>query len=78
MPTPIVPVVSTVTTKEEPEEEVKETVAQEAPRRRGRPRKVVEPTDVDETPQSVTRRKSKSKRTEEHKELFPFYEQSLF
>ena len=71
-------VVSTVTTKEEPVEEVKETVAQEAPRRRGRPRKVVEPTDVDETPQSVTRRKSKSKRTEEHKELFPFYEQSLF
>ena len=71
-------VVSTVTTKEEPVEEVKETVAQEAPRRRGRPRKAVEPTDVDETPQSVTRRKSKSKRTEEHKELFPFYEQSLF
>ena len=71
-------VVSTVTTKEEPVEEVKETVAQEATRRRGRPRKVVEPTDVDETPQSVTRRKSKSKRTEEHKELFPFYEQSLF
>ena len=71
-------VVSTVTTKEEPVEEVKETVAQEAPRRRGRPRKVVEPTDVDEIPQSVTRRKSKSKRTEEHKELFPFYEQSLF
>ena len=70
--------VSTVTTKEEPVEEAKEAVAQEVPRRRGRPRKAVEPTDVDETPQSVTRRKSKSKRIEEHKELFPFYEQSLF
>ena len=71
-------VVSTVTTKEEPVEEAKEAVAQEVPRRRGRPRKAVEPTDVEETPQSVTRRKPKSKRTEEHKELFPFYEQSLF
>ena len=71
-------VVSAVTTKEEHVEETKEAIAQEVPRRRGCPRKVVEPTDVDETPQSVTRRKPKSKRTEEHKELFPFYEQSLF
>ena len=74
-------VVSGVTTKEEPAEVVetpKEEVVEEAPRRRGRPRKVVEPAEAEETPQSVTRRKAKSKRTEEHKELFPFYEQSLF
>ena len=75
-------VVSGVTTKEEPVEiveETKEEVKEEAPRRRGRPRKVVEPTESGEAmPQSVTRRKSKAKQTEEHKELFPFYEQSLF
>ena len=75
-------VVSGVTTKEEPAdvvEETKEEVKEEAPRRRGRPRKVVEsaePTEI--TPQSVTRRKAKAKQAEEHKELFPFYEQSLF
>ena len=67
-------VVSGVTTKEEPVE-----VVEEAPRRRGRPRKVVEPVEPTEAaPQSVTRRKAKTKQAEEHKELFPFYEQSLF
>ena len=74
-------VVSAVTTKEEPVEVVetpKEEVVEEAPRRRGRPRKVVEQSEAEEVPQSVTRRKSKAKRAEEHKELFPFYEQSLF
>ncbi|MBO7263079.1 MAG: MerR family transcriptional regulator [Alistipes sp.] len=74
-------VVSGVTTKEESVAVVegpKEEPTEETPRRRGRPRKVVEPTEAEETPQSVTRRKPKSKRTEEHKELFPFYEQSLF
>ena len=75
-------VVSGVTTKEEPVEiveETKEEVKEETPRRRGRPRKVVEPTESGEAmPQSVTRRKPKAKQTEEHKELFPFYEQSLF
>ena len=75
-------VVSGVTTKEEAVEvveETKEEIKEEAPRRRGRPRKVVEPTAVpEEVQQSVTRRKPKAKRTEEHKELFPFYEQSLF
>ena len=71
-------VVSGVTTKDEVEEETKEEVVEETPRRRGRPRKVVEPTAVEETPQGVTRRKAKGKRAEEHKELFPFYEQSLF
>ena len=75
-------VVSAVTTKEEPievVEETKEKVKEEAPRRRGRPRKVVEATEPTEAaPQSVTRRKAKAKQTDEHKELFPFYEQSLF
>ena len=71
-------VVSGVTTKDEVVEETKEEVVEETPRRRGRPRKVVEPTAVEETPQGVTRRKAKGKRAEEHKELFPFYEQSLF
>ncbi len=74
-------VVAAVTTKEEPKEVVetpKVEIVEEALRRRGRPRKVVEQTEAEETPQSVTRRKPKAKRTEEHKELFPFYEQSLF
>ena len=71
-------VVSGVTTKDEDVEETKEEVVEETPRRRGRPRKVVEPTAGEETPQGVTRRKAKGKRAEEHKELFPFYEQSLF
>ena len=71
-------VVSGVTTKEETvvvEELVAETPVAEEPRRRGRPRKVVETQE--ETTPTVTRRKSKAKR-EESKELFPFYEQSLF
>lgn len=66
-------VVSGVTTKEEA---VAEAPATDEPRRRGRPRKVVE-TPQEETTPSVTRRKGKAKR-EESKELFPFYEQSLF
>lgn len=71
-------VVSGVTTKEEAvvvEELVAETPVTEEPRRRGRPRKVVETQE--ETTPTVTRRKPKAKR-EESKELFPFYEQSLF
>ena len=71
-------VVSGVTTKEEAvvvEEPVAEAPVTEEPRRRGRPRKVVEIQE--ETTPTVTRRKSKAKR-EESKELFPFYEQSLF
>ena len=68
-------VVAAVTT---PEPVVEETPAEEPaeepqPKRRGRPRKVVEPT---EEQQSVARRR-KTKKSEE-KELFPFYEQSLF
>jgi DNA-binding transcriptional MerR regulator len=68
-------VVAGVTTKEE-ETVVSEPTAEE-PRRRGRPRKVVEPVEEESAP-TVTRRKSKAKRGEESKELFPFYEQSLF
>ena len=67
-------VVEQVTTVE-PAEEPK---AEPEPRRRGRPRKV-EPTEeqpADGT-QSASRRRPKRKK-EEHKELFPFYEQSLF
>ena len=71
-------VVSGVTTKEEPVAQTKEEVKDETPRRRGRPRKVVEQGEAEDMPQSVTRRKPKAKRAEEHKELFPFYEQSLF
>ena len=51
-----------------PKEEIK-------PRRRGRPRK---DEGSSEDTQSVTRRRAKSKKQEESKELFPFYEQSLF
>ena len=82
-------VVQQVTTVEPAEEPVAEELlaeellaeepkAEPEPRRRGRPRKV-EPTEeqpADDT-QSASRRKPKRKK-EEHKELFPFYEQSLF
>ena len=75
-------VVAAVTT---PEPEVEETPAEEpvaepTPRRRGRPRK--EPEVVNEDAQTeqpaVTRRRGRAKKNEEAKELFPFYEQSLF
>ena len=75
-------VVAAVTT---PEPVVEETPAEEpatepAPRRRGRPRKV-ETTEgevaAEEQP-TVTRRRGRTKKNEEVKELFPFYEQSLF
>lgn len=60
---------------EQPAETPEETPQ---PRRRGRPRKVVaEGTEGEEAATSVTRRR-KAKRDEESKELFPFYEQSLF
>lgn len=55
-----------------------------APRRRGRPRKEegeakkVALAQTSETTPLVTRRRTKGKKTEEAKELFPFYEQSLF
>lgn len=62
---------------------VKEPEAETAPRRRGRPRKVVEhaaeaaaPAESSESQPAPRRRKAK--KSEESKELFPFYEQSLF
>ena len=55
------------------EEPKAEEEAAPEPRRRGRPRKVVE-GDATETP--APRRRTKKK--EENQELFPFYEQSLF
>lgn len=61
------------------EEEVAEPEPAPAPRRRGRPRKVVEPQEGAETTESQpTQRRRKTKKSEESKELFPFYEQSLF
>ena len=54
-----------------------EAVVEAEPRRRGRPRKQEANEADSEAMQSVTRRRTKSKKGEE-KELFPFYEQSLF
>ena len=60
--------------------EAEEPAEEPAPRRRGRPRK----SEGDgETPAAaeqsgVTRRRGRAKKSEEVKELFPFYEQSLF
>ena len=50
-----------------------ETVAE--PRRRGRPRKIE--TEAEAEAQVATRRRAKRQK-DENKELFPFYEQSLF
>lgn len=71
-PEPVAEVVAEEPVKDEPAEEP-------APRRRGRPRKVVETESMPEpAAQGVVRRRGKSKRDGETKELFPFYEQSLF
>ena len=75
-------VMEAVTTAEEQvEAKTEEPKAEEAPRRRGRPRKV-QATSEDKEPaekseQTVVRRRAK-KKSNENKELFPFYEQSLF
>ena len=76
-------VVAVVTSPESVDEVATESVAEPeadaAPRRRGRPRKNVEtdePAAAEQT--GVTRRRGRSKKNEEVKELFPFYEQSLF
>lgn len=53
--------------------------AETTPRRRGRPRKCVEGEDATPVEQiGVTRRRGRAKKNDEAKELFPFYEQSLF
>lgn len=67
-------VIEAVTTPET-EQIAEETQEEPQPKRRGRPRKITEPTE-EETQQSTPRRR-KAKKSEE-KELFPFYEQSLF
>ena len=65
-------------------EELAEYVGEEhneepAPRRRGRPRKVADNNEQEGAEQpSVTRRRGRAKKSDEAKELFPFYEQSLF
>lgn len=75
-------VMEAVTTAEEQAEaKTEEPKAEEAPRRRGRPRKVVATSEsaelADKSEQTVVRRRAK-KKSNENKELFPFYEQSLF
>ena len=70
-------VMEAVTTAEEQQDE---PAAEETPRRRGRPRKVVVEESADSAEKSekpVVRRRAK-KKNDENKELFPFYEQSLF
>lgn len=75
-------VMEAVTTAEEQAEaKTEEPKAEEAPRRRGRPRKVQATSEdtvpADKSEQAVVRRRAK-KKSNENKELFPFYEQSLF
>ena len=72
-------VVAGVTTPDAVEEPAEEPAVAAEPRRRGRPRKSVEPAEETTTEQAtVTRRRGRAKKNEEAKELFPFYEQSLF
>ena len=77
-------VVAVATTVEEPTNEpadepakAEEKPALQEPRRRGRPRKNPQ-TEGEEPQQPVVTRRRKSKRDDDNKELFPFYEQSLF
>lgn len=60
------------------EEKAEEAVATEAPRRRGRPRKVVAEGEATEQKEQPAVRRRRQKKSDENKELFPFYEQSLF
>ena len=71
-------VVTSVTSPETVEEKTIEEPAEEsAPRRRGRPRKEsVE--GAEEVATAVVRRRGRARKSDENKELFPFYEQSLF
>ena len=72
-------IVAAVTTPEDKGEEMPAEEApavEEAPRRRGRPRKPA--PEGEEAPATVVRRSRKKANKDENKELFPFYEQSLF
>lgn len=60
------------------EEKAEEPVVAEVPRRRGRPRKVVAEGEATEQKEQPTVRRRRQKKSDENKELFPFYEQSLF
>lgn len=62
-------------TKPDAEPAAAEPEATPEPRRRGRPRKVVA---LETTEPQPAQRRRKTKKSEESKELFPFYEQSLF
>lgn len=70
-------VMETITTADEQKEE---PAAEEAPRRRGRPRKVVaeESAEASEQKEQPAVRRRTKKKSDDNKELFPFYEQSLF
>ena len=69
------------TAEEQAEAKSEEPKAEEASRRRGRPRKAQATSEdkesADKSEQTVVRRRAK-KKSNENKELFPFYEQSLF
>ena len=71
-------IVEVATKPETPE--VTEPEAKPEPRRRGRPRKVVEVEEpkAEAAGQKPVQRRRKARKAEESKELFPFYEQSLF
>lgn len=88
----VVESVMVVEKSDEPKPDVKESEdvcaneekaeEQPAPRRRGRPRKneakPVEQESTEEAQTAVARRRTKRQKADEMKELFPFYEQSLF
>ncbi|MBQ3043140.1 MAG: MerR family transcriptional regulator [Alistipes sp.] len=88
----VVESVMVVEKSDEPQPDVKESEdvcaneekaeEQPAPRRRGRPRKneakPVEQESTEEAQTAVARRRTKRQKADEMKELFPFYEQSLF
>lgn len=72
-------IVAAVTTPEDKGDEMPAEEApavEEAPRRRGRPRKQV--AEGEDAQTTVVRRPRKKANKDENKELFPFYEQSLF
>ncbi len=73
----VVEVATTVDTKSSAEP-TNEPETQPEPRRRGRPRKVVEQIESGELDSQPVARRRTSKKKDENKELFPFYEQSLF